>query len=87
MPPVWLILASAIYCAVPVICGSSEKCKTFPGDDEWPSKNEWDAFNTTVGGRLVATVPLGAPCHGSEFDNSTCEHLKSRWQSEEIQYA
>ena len=86
MPSVWLVLASALCCFAHVSGESFEGCKAFPGDKEWPSKNEWDAFNATVGGRLVATVPLGAPCHGSGFDNSTCEYLKSQWQSEGIQY-
>jgi hypothetical protein len=62
-------------------------CKTFTGDKIWPAKAEWDAFNRTVNGRLVATVPLGTPCHGSSFDNATCESLKSQWQTEKIQYA
>jgi len=66
--------------------GSSDDCKTFPGDKSWPSQAEWGALNETVGGRLVATVPLGAPCHGSAFDNATCEALKSQWQYEQIQY-
>lgn len=52
----------------------------------WPSTSDWDAFNQTVRGRLVATVPLGTPCHGSAFDNALCEDLKSKWQYEEIQY-
>jgi hypothetical protein len=61
-------------------------CKTFPGDKAWPAKPEWDAFNRTVNGRLVATVPLGTPCHGASFNNATCENLKSQWQTEKIQY-
>lgn len=61
-------------------------CKTFPGDQAWPSKPDWDAFNTTVGGRLIATVPLGTPCHGSAFNDATCESLRSEWQTEQIQY-
>jgi hypothetical protein len=68
--------------AVPATPG----CKTFPGDKTWPGKADWDAFNQTVNGRLVATVPLGTPCHGSSFNNATCESLKSQWQTEQIQY-
>jgi hypothetical protein len=65
---------------------STPGCKTFPGDKAWPSKVEWDAFNRTVSGRLVATIPLGTPCHGASFNNATCERLKSQWQAEKIQY-
>lgn len=60
-------------------------CRTFPGDKTWPKKAEWDSFNRTVNGRLVATVPLGTPCHGSSFDAATCESLKTQWQTEKIQ--
>lgn len=60
-------------------------CKVFPGDKAWPSQTEWSNLNSTVGGRLVATVPLGAPCHGASFSNATCESLKEQWQFEKIQ--
>ncbi|KAH7134114.1 isoamyl alcohol oxidase [Dactylonectria macrodidyma] len=64
----------------------AKSCKTFPGDKAWPTKAAWKAFNATVGGRLIETVPLGSPCHGSTFDNATCEYLKSQWQYEEVHY-
>ena len=54
-------------------------CKTFPGDADWPSEREWDHFNTTVGGRLIKTVPLGSPCHDPNYDAELCEELKSEW--------
>ncbi|KAL5113544.1 hypothetical protein ACEQ8H_008583 [Pleosporales sp. CAS-2024a] len=63
----------------------SSHCKTFPGDAAWPLQPEWDAFNQTVGGRLIATVPLGTPCHGDAFNKATCETLQSQWQTEQIQ--
>ncbi|KAH6844153.1 Zinc finger E-box-binding homeobox 1 [Alternaria postmessia] len=65
---------------------TSNRCKSFPGDKSWPSQSDWNSLNKTVGGRLVATVPLGAPCHGSTFDNAACESLKSQWQYEKIHY-
>ncbi|KAK6860497.1 hypothetical protein PG995_004133 [Apiospora arundinis] len=57
-------------------------CKCFPGDPCWPSKSEWAAFNRTVGGRLVATVPLAAPCHHSPlapYDPAACAAVRSTW--------
>ncbi|KAK2008927.1 FAD binding domain-containing protein [Colletotrichum eremochloae] len=59
-------------------------CKCFPGDSCWPAKAQWDALNTTVGGNLIATVPLGSPCHDPTYDAATCASLQSKWQSEEI---
>jgi hypothetical protein len=64
---------------------ASAQCKTFPGDKAWPLKAEWDSLNKTVNGRLVATVPLGTPCHGASYDKATCESLQSQWQTEKIQ--
>jgi hypothetical protein len=78
-----IILASTLFSAT---LGASNQCKTFPGDAAWPSSSEWNDFNKTINGRLVATVPLGAPCHGASFDSVACESLKSQWQTEEIQY-
>lgn len=62
------------------------QCKSFPGDKSWPSTTDWSSFNKTINGRLVATVPLGTPCHGSAYNSATCENLKSQWQTEQIQY-
>ncbi|KAF2127476.1 FAD-binding domain-containing protein [Dothidotthia symphoricarpi CBS 119687] len=86
MPRFTLVLACTLLCATFASCQSASRCKAFPGDEAWPSESEWDVFNTTVGGRLIATVPLGAPCHGSDFDATTCNDLKSQWQYEEIHY-
>ncbi|KAF5722358.1 FAD-linked oxidoreductase yvdP [Fusarium mundagurra] len=37
-------------------------CRCVPDDSCWPSDDDWNHLNSTVGGRLVATVPLGSPC-------------------------
>ncbi|OHE90392.1 FAD binding domain-containing protein [Colletotrichum orchidophilum] len=61
-------------------------CRCFPGEDCWPTAAEWDAFNTTVGGRLIATVPIGAVCHDSSFgayDEAKCTALQNSWAEAE----
>jgi hypothetical protein len=81
------VVATTIFGAISASAQpAASECKTFPGDKTWPAKADWDAFNQTVNGRLVATVPLGTPCHGSDFNNATCESLKTQWQTEKIQY-
>ncbi|ORY64797.1 uncharacterized protein BCR38DRAFT_341988 [Pseudomassariella vexata] len=65
---------------------STTSCKCFPSDECWPSTGEWDALNTTVSGRLIATVPLGAPCHDPSYDKSACEGLQGGWQYEEVHF-
>lgn len=57
-------------------------CRCFPGDSCWPTTAEWTSFNESVGGRLVATVPIAASCHHSAlapYDASTCEDLRANW--------
>lgn len=81
-----LILSLALSGAAIASGLSSTHCKAFPGDKAWPSQADWSSLNKTVAGRLVATIPLGAPCHGSSFNNATCESLKEQWKSEQVQY-
>ncbi|GAB1197827.1 hypothetical protein APSETT444_007130 [Aspergillus pseudonomiae] len=54
-------------------------CHCLPGDSCWPSSSSWESLNTTVGGRLVATVPIGSPCHDPNYDAAACAALKSDW--------
>lgn len=61
------------------------KCKYLPGDANWPSRDEWATLNDTVGGRLIATVPLGSPCHDPIYDEELCTSLKEQWLYSGIQ--
>lgn len=65
--------------------GKSWSCKCFPGDACWPSEREWNALNRTVGGRLIATVPLAQACHDPNFDPVRCEALRKDWQNPTLQ--
>lgn len=42
---------------------ASASCKTFPGDSEWPQESVWDIFNVLLGGALIPTKPIAAPCY------------------------
>ncbi|RMZ37648.1 hypothetical protein AFCA_001903 [Aspergillus flavus] len=64
----------------------SSSCRCFPGVDCWPSVSTWDAFNQSVDGRLVATVPLATPCHTPNYDQTKCEALKEDWLLPEDHY-
>lgn len=68
--------------AQPNQTASSATCRCYPGDDCWPSASTWEAFNKTIGGRLIATVPLAAPCHDSVFGSyspAECSALQAAW--------
>lgn len=45
-----------------------------PGDDLWPTENDWKRLNREVQGALVALPPLWARCLGGDVDN-ICAHL------------
>ncbi|KAK8061450.1 hypothetical protein PG994_007816 [Apiospora phragmitis] len=72
-----LSLTAAAVGAMTVGAGAS--CKCFPGDACWPSEATWTRLNVTVGGRLVATVPLGSPCHDPTYDEQACAGLRDQW--------
>ncbi len=60
-------------------------CKCFPGDECWPTEDDWQSFNKSVGGRLIATVPLGSPCHDPTYDIGECQALQEQWLYSRIQ--
>ncbi|EME82358.1 uncharacterized protein MYCFIDRAFT_175896 [Pseudocercospora fijiensis CIRAD86] len=57
---------------------SEPRCRCFPGDTCWPSAQDWSAFNTSVAGKLVPTIPLAAPCHESPFGAYNATALRAR---------
>ncbi|KAF7956664.1 hypothetical protein EAE96_003998 [Botrytis aclada] len=57
-----LLLATAVNCHR-IVPRTSDRCRPIPGDASWPGPADWAALNKTVGGRLIATIPIGAPCH------------------------
>jgi hypothetical protein len=63
----------------------ADSCRCLPGDDCWPSPQDWAQLNITVHGRLIATIPLGAPCHNPIYNATECSLLQIEWPHPEIQ--
>ena len=92
MPAYWALGIMGL--GLPTIAHSSaapssyigHSCRYIPGDGGWPSAHVWQRLNATVGGRLIATVPLGRVCHqtGSftAFDEAKCEDLAKAFETE-----
>ncbi|KAK7192541.1 hypothetical protein DPSP01_006483 [Paraphaeosphaeria sporulosa] len=59
------------------------RCKTYPGDPDWPSDLTWKTFNTSLSGALIATIPEAAPCYGSNVSaiSPECQFLTSSWDN------
>ncbi|PQE24846.1 FAD linked oxidase N-terminal protein [Rutstroemia sp. NJR-2017a BVV2] len=57
-------------------------CRNFPGDTSYPNEIEWNLFNETLGGKLVASVPIAAVCHSDSFEAynaDACASLQDNW--------
>lgn len=68
---------------------NSSDCRCFPGDACWPGSTEWAAFNQTVGGRLIATVPIASVCHYDNltaYDPVACADLQAVWNYPQTHY-
>ncbi|KAH7393290.1 hypothetical protein BKA64DRAFT_625385 [Cadophora sp. MPI-SDFR-AT-0126] len=63
---------------------SSATCLCMPGDPCWPSSSTWNQLNSTVSGRLVATFPLGSPCHDPLYNETACAALQSGWTDPQL---
>ncbi|KAI2627963.1 FAD-binding domain-containing protein [Hypomontagnella submonticulosa] len=83
-----VVLAAAIATQNPGNCTpTAARCRSIPGDTSWPSQTDWDALNRTVSGKLIATVPIAAPCHNtlfgqsnlSQYSQSECDALRNVW--------
>lgn len=64
----------------------ASKCRYLPGDAGWPSTSVWNALNATVGGQLIATVPLGSPCHDPNYDADLCAELQDEWSLPQLHF-
>lgn len=77
-----LLALTVLRATSQIVAGEDALCRCFPTDDWWPSAESWSDFNGTLGGKLIATDPLAAPCHDSRFGhyNATqCKSLQDTW--------
>ncbi|KAK7978485.1 FAD binding domain-containing protein [Apiospora saccharicola] len=74
------LVAAAATPYIPRSADAAPGCYCMPGDACWPSADTWSTLNSTVSGRLVATVPIGSPCHDPTYDADACAALQSGWQ-------
>lgn len=61
---------------------ASASCKTFPGDSEWPQEFVWDVFNALLGGALIPTKPIAAPCYDTQWgkkDSAKCTDITNNF--------
>lgn len=81
----WSVLCLSATALAGASVSTSEDCHCLPGDECWPAASSWTALNSTVGGRLVATVPIGTPCHDPHYDAVACAALQAEWNEPQTQ--
>ena len=64
-----------------------KKCKTFPGDADYPSTITWNVLDILTGGALIKTVPLAAPCYKEwpEYNAADCGRITESWSDPHLQ--
>ncbi|KAH8725916.1 hypothetical protein GQ44DRAFT_826355 [Phaeosphaeriaceae sp. PMI808] len=60
---------------------TAKPCRCRPSDPCWPSHAEWQQLNRTANGNLQLLKPVGAVCHGSQYDTDACEIVRSQQHS------
>jgi len=78
-------LSLGTWRATAATTNASRECRCFPGDACWPSEKEWSSFNSTVGGKLVKTIPVASVCHDPHYDAAACEALRAVWLDPDTQ--
>ncbi|KAH6651605.1 isoamyl alcohol oxidase [Truncatella angustata] len=59
-------------------------CKCIPGDECWPTVQDWVELNATIRGRLVTPSQLAAVCHNPNYDEATCNYVQKYWNQPEL---
>lgn len=69
---------------------ASAACKVFPGDKAWPSDLIWTVFDLLLGGALIKTTPLAAPCYSGwpKVRNAAeCSYITNNWSNNSQMHA
>ena len=68
---------------------SSGECKALSGDESYPKLSVWSAFDSLLGGVLIKTTPVAAPCYKNsawdDYDESKCEDISARFMTADLQ--
>ena len=63
------------------------ECRTFPGDSSWPPESEWSELNNLLGGSLIQTVPIAAPCYKDwdVYNKEQCDAISEKFTNPYLQ--
>ncbi|KUJ13687.1 FAD-binding domain-containing protein [Mollisia scopiformis] len=58
---------------------TSNGCKVFPGDKQWPSYEKWRNFNHSLGGALIKGLPPAIVCYTGTYNTAECAAVVSQY--------
>ena len=63
--------------------GQQPKCKTYPGDELWPTDGIWKLFDFLLGGSLIKTVPEASICYPEwgKYNAQQCASTTLTWNN------
>ncbi|PWY81692.1 FAD binding domain protein [Aspergillus sclerotioniger CBS 115572] len=65
------------------LSAQSLSCRCYPGDQCWPTPEEWEALNATLFGNLIPIIPIGSVCHTdnpfTKYNPEACSDLIAHW--------
>ena len=79
------LVSALLSSEIPLFKANATECRCLPSDNCWPSDAAWQHLNMTVGGSLLATVPLGSRCHDPVYNAAECTLLQSEWLDPQLQ--
>ncbi|CAG5182752.1 uncharacterized protein ALTATR162_LOCUS10317 [Alternaria atra] len=66
----------------------SGQCKAFPGDSNYPKEWVWSVFDLLLGGALIKTTPIAAPCYKNsawnDYDEGKCADISARFTTADL---
>ncbi|KAL4874369.1 hypothetical protein BJY04DRAFT_212114 [Aspergillus karnatakaensis] len=60
---------------------TSTQCRCRPHESCWPSEEDWVSFNKSINGHLIRLRPVGAVCHGDEYNEEACADVQNNTSS------
>ncbi|KAF1947607.1 FAD/FMN-containing isoamyl alcohol oxidase-like protein MreA [Clathrospora elynae] len=59
--------------------GELPQCKNYPGYKGWLSSTQWSAFNVSLSGALLRSIPPAAACYGGVYKDAVkCANVRRR---------
>ncbi len=64
---------------------AEQKCKTYPGDANWPGDDVWKGLSMALNGALLKPSPVASVCYNQtgyhNYDGTKCSEISANWSN------